>query len=92
MGHRDRRKHHSRQDVILINSGGFQLIACLAYKFQRLQTLGFTLFINIRAPREAGTSVILRTLDLLAYGLTDTGEPWSLTSDEELIKRFGIDR
>ena len=57
-----------------------------------LQALGFTRRIYVRPPREAGTPYVLCLLELAAYGLTDSGRLWCLTSNKELIQSFGLTR
>lgn len=102
-GHRDQDKDFLRGDAPSISLEVFHFILSLAsamkWKIGQmdietafLQALGFRRTIFVRPPREAGTPHILWKLELPAYGLTDSGRLWYLTSDAELIQNYGLTR
>lgn len=55
-----------------------------------LQALEFTRRIYVSPPRDASTPHLLWSFELPAYGLTDLGWLWYLTSYKELMKSFGL--
>lgn len=102
-GHRDKDKDYLRGDAPSIGFEIFRLLLslCVAYgwdigqmdvKAAFLQARGFNRLIYVRPPREAKLKGILWRLDAAAYGLTDSGRLWYLTSDSELIDTHGLKR
>lgn len=57
-----------------------------------LQATGFTREIYIRPPREAKEDGVLWQLLAAAYGLTESGRLWYLTSNTALIHKHGLTR
>ena len=102
-GHRDRDKDYLRGDSPCVSLEVLHLVLSIAAEFNWtiaqmdietafLQAIGFSRQIYVRPPREARSSHQLWRLELPAYGLSDSGRLWYLTSDRELIKSFGLTR
>lgn len=102
-GHRDKDKDYLRGNAPSVSLEILHLLLSLASELDwaiaqmdietaYLQALGFTRRIYVRPPREAKAPHVLWRLELPAYGLTDSGRLWYLTSDKELIKSFGLTR
>lgn len=102
-GHRDKDKDFLRGDAPSVSFEIFRLVLSLAseHKWEIgqmdieaafLQAVGFTRLIYVRPPREANQHGILWRLDLAAYGLTDSGRLWYLTSNDQLVRQHGLTR
>lgn len=100
-GHRDIEKNNVRGDAPAINIDSMRLLLSIAaehrwkvYKMDvksaYLQAKGFGRNIYVRPPREENDSTGLWKLLVPAYGLTDSGRLWYLTSYEVLTKQFGF--
>ena len=102
-GHRDRDKDYLRGDAPSVSFDVFRLIMSLAAEHRweigqidieaaYLQAQGFVRTIYVRPPREAQRRDKLWKLNAAAYGLTDSGRLWYLTSNNALIEEYGLSR
>ncbi len=102
-GHMDKDKDFIRGDAPSISFEVFRLLLSIAAEMKWeigqmdieaafLQALGFNRVIYVRPPREAGLKGILWRLNLAAYGLTDSGRLWYLTSNDQLVQKHGLTR
>lgn len=102
-GHRGKDRDFLRGDTPSIDLDIFRLVLSLAtdlgwdveqrdLKTAFLQALGFARKVYVRPPREVQEQGTLWLLLAAAYGLTESGRLWYLTSNCKLITNFGIDR
>lgn len=100
-GHRDMEKDDLRGDAPSLNLDSMRLLLSIAaerrwtvrkmdVKSAYLQAKGFTRDIYVRPPREENDVDGLWKLLVPAYGLTDSGRLWYLTSYEALTTRYGF--
>lgn len=102
-GHRDAEKNDVRGDAPSLNLDSMRLLLSLAaenrwrvrkmdVKSAYLQAKGFKRDIFVRPPREENDSAGLWKLLVPAYGLTDSGRLWYLTSYEALTTHYGFEQ
>lgn len=102
-GHRDKDKDFIRGDAPSVSLDGFRTVLSISAENKWhvalmdmitafLQALGFNREIYVRPPREATAPGILWKLNAAAYGLTDSGRLWYLTSNGELVSKHGLKR
>jgi len=102
-GHRDKEKEWHRSDAPCMSMEIFRLVLSLATEFKweigemditaaYLQAKGFDRDVYVKPPKEDNSSNVLWLLTAAAYGLTNSGRLWYLTSDHSLTEIFGLSR
>lgn len=102
-GHKDNEKELVRGDAPSLNLDIMRILISIAaqkgwgihkmdVKTAYLQARGFNRTIYVRPPREDNDSANLWKLSAPAYGLTDSGRLWYITSHIALTQTFGLTR
>jgi len=102
-GHRDIEKGNIRCDAPCLTLDSLRLLFSISaekkwllghmdVKAAFLQAHGFEREVFVKPPREECAPGKLWKLEAAAYGLTESGRLWYLTSDSSLTKKFGLIR
>lgn len=102
-GHRDVEKDYLRSDAPCMNFETFRLVLSIAaekhwqigqmdVKAAYLQAQGFNRDIYVKPPKEENDSDRYWKLTAAAYGLTESGRLWYLTSDSALTEVYGLSK